>query len=323
MIKLLVICGPTATGKTSLAIYLAKKFGGEIVSADSRQVYKGMDIATGKDIPPDSKFEFQNSRLGGFYLINKIRVWGYDLVSPKDGFSVSRYTKIANAIIKDIIKRKNIPILVGGTGLYIKGVVDGIPTSAISQNAKLRKTLLDKKAKELFEILRVKDPIKAATLNLSDKKNARRLVRAIEIAESDVVVKKVYPKYDTLFVGLTTNKELLLKRIGLRVTRRVRNGMDKEVTYLLKEDCNWDDQSMSSIGYKQWRGYFDSSINKKEATNLWKLAEKRYAKRQLTWFGKDKRINWFDINEKNYKDNLEKLIKKWHNQNKEKNDKEN
>ena len=140
MHQLLLICGPTATGKTHLALDLAKKFNGELISADSRQVYKGLDIGTGKDLPVNSKFQMENDKLG-FYSINGVKVWGYDLVEPKREFSVAQYIKIANDIIKNIWERGKLPILIGGTGFYIQGIVDGIPRAQIPINNKLRNLL--------------------------------------------------------------------------------------------------------------------------------------------------------------------------------------
>jgi tRNA dimethylallyltransferase len=134
--KLLVICGPTSTGKTILAISLAKKFNGEIVSADSRQVYKGLDIGTGKDLPKNAKIKYLWMKKFGFYEIKGIKIWGYDLADPRHSFSVSQYLRFAERVISDISKRGKLPILVGGTGLYIKGVVDGIPTAEIPKNKK-------------------------------------------------------------------------------------------------------------------------------------------------------------------------------------------
>ncbi len=320
MDKLLVICGPTATGKTSLGIDLAKKFDGEIVSADSRQVYVGLDIGTGKDLPKGSKshrskLRFKNSYIV-YYEINGVRIWGYDLVGPKDKFSVGEYSRVAKVIITDIWKREKLPIVVGGTGLYIKSITDGIPTSQIPPNYKLRKRLDKKGRDELFELLRVNDPIKAASLNASDKKNPRRLIRAIEISE---VNNRSRPTNDVLsigsmcFIGLKSPRELLNERISMRVDVRLKKGVEDEIKRLFDMGVDWEDQSMTSLGYAQWRPYFVGEIERCDAVDSWKLAEKRFSKRQMTWFKRDRRVNWFDVSSKDWHKQVESLMDKWYN----------
>lgn len=286
-----------------MAIYLAKRFNGEIVSADSRQVYRKLDIGTGKDI---SKIKRA-----------KVSIWGYDLVEPKKNFSVSQYIKFARKAIIDIQKRKKLPILVGGTGLYIKGVVDGIPTAFVPKNNALRKNMQNKTTSELFEILAQMDTIRAASLNSSDKKNPRRLIRAIEVATYKLGGKGLgffkKPSYDSLFIGLFMPLSSLGKKIDKRVFLRIRQGLEKEVKELIASGVGWDSQSMTSLGYRQWKDYFDGVISKDKLLSLWKAEEKRYAKRQLSWFRKDKRINWFDSSKAGYRKRIEKLVKKWHN----------
>lgn len=318
--KLLVICGPTATGKTNLGLRLAKKLGGEIISADSRQVYKGMDIGTGKDLPRNfglrtSDLRFKGAKVG-YYTDGDTRIWGYDLVSPKESFSVAEYIRIAGKIIEDIWKRGRLPILVGGTGLYIQGIVDGIPTAAIPQNKRLRSSLEEKGFPELFEILAQLDPVKAASLNTSDRKNPRRLIRAIEIADAvmrgkDKNSKKIVVD-DVLFIGLVAPRGKLNERIDSRVGSKLREGFEKEVSKLLKEGVSWEMQSMSSLGYRQWGDYVEGKLTKDQAIEKWRSEERKYAKRQITWFKKDKRINWFDISKPNWQKSVEKAVKKWY-----------
>lgn len=318
MNKLLVICGPTATGKTSLAINLAKKFNGEIVSADSRQVYAGLDIGTGKDIPPNSKFKLINSIMGGFYLINGVKIWAYDLVDPREDFSVAVYLKIAGTIILDIQKRRKLPILVGGTGLYIKGVVDGIQTADVPRNEELRDKLSGKSVGELFESLSQIDSLRSGSMNSSDKKNPRRLIRAIEVCQylldhkipMNQLIENV--KNDTLFIGLTASKDFINKKIEVRVYERIGAGVRNEVKKLIKKGMDWHYQSMMSLGYKQWRDYFEGDVDEAHVVDEWTREEKKYAKRQMTWFKKDKRVNWFDITDKDYPKNVEKLAQKWY-----------
>ena len=188
MDKLLIICGPTATGKTDLAIRLAKKFGGEVISADSRQVYKGMNIGTGKDISNfkfqiDFKFQISNFKFKvGYYQVDGIKIWLYDIVKPDYQFNVADYKECADLVTFDILNRGKLPILVGGTGLYIKAVVSGIETLGVPSDWKLRERLLHCSIASLLEQLKKLDPDRWEEMNESDRNNPRRLVRAIEIA---------------------------------------------------------------------------------------------------------------------------------------------
>lgn len=299
MQKLLVICGPTATGKTRLGITLAKKFNGEIVSADSRQVFVGMDIGTGKEWG------------------DGVKIWGYDLVSPREEFSVSKYLKYAQKAIGGIEKRGKLPILVGGTGLYIKGVVDGIPTVDIPRNKKLRENLEKLTAGEMYEHLSQIDSFRAGAMNSSDKKNPRRLVRAIEVAMWMIDnSKKDLPQnkktFDTLFIGLSAPSKYLEEAINKRVEVRIDMGFEKEVENLIKSRVDWNDQSMMSLGYRQWRDFAEGAVEKEHAVSEWKKEERKYAKRQTTWFRRDRRINWFDISKAEYGKKVENLVKKWY-----------
>src|SRR4030042_2882127 len=263
MKKLLIVCGPTATGKTSLAINLAKRFNGEVVSADSRQVYKGMDIGTGKNLPTDAKIKYPWFYGQGYYEVEGVNIWGYDLVDAKSDFSVAQYVRFADKVISDISKRKSLPILTGGTGLYIKGVVDRIPTAIIPRNEALRKNLSDKSAGELFEMLSQIDSIKAGSLNFSDKKNPRRLIRAIEVATWMIDHRQQLAKsgkkehFDILLVGLTGPKEDLDVRVAERIQTRVEAGIKEEIMRLLKQGIRWDSQAMLSLGYRQYRDFFE------------------------------------------------------------------
>lgn len=320
MKKLLIICGPTATGKTGLALHLAKEFNGELVSADSRQVYKDLDIGTGKDLPKSSKFREQSLKLPGYYEIEGVKVWGYDLVSPKKEFSVGQYIKVANKVIENIWSRKKLPILVGGTGFYIKGIVDGISTALIPKNKAVRKSLERRNIKELFNTLAQLAPIRAGSMNISDRKNPRRLVRAIEIAQWRLKsgAKAKTEKDDlgsqalTLFIGLTGPKNFLYQRIKKRIKTRLKQGVEGEVKKLLESGVSWKNQSMDSLGYKQWKGYFERKITKEKVVRKWEREECKYSKRQITWFKKDKRINWFNIKDSSWQKSVEKLVKKWY-----------
>src|SRR5258708_5994758 len=281
MNKLLVICGPTATGKTKLAVCLASLFDGTIISADSRQVYKYMDIGTGKD--------FKN-------------ILGYDLIEPDEDFSVSKYSHFANQKIREIQEQNKLPILVGGTGLYIKAITDGIETLDVKPDEKLRKELSDKSPFDLFKILKKLNLKKANSMNDSDKNNPRRLIRAIEIAnqisQNNIPISK--PKYEILFIGLTEPLEKLKQKIKDRVDERIENGFQKEVDFLKKNNF-WVGAPSKTLVYKDWPD-----------SEKWKVEEFKYAKRQMTWFKKNQKINWFDITQNNFKKNVESLVKRWY-----------
>ncbi len=318
----MVICGPTAVGKTNLAIHLAGKLEGEIVSADSRQVYIGMDIGTGKDLPKSAIYSFPISNLKqkgiGCYEVKDIKLWGYDLVSPKKGFSVAEYSRTATVIVENIWERGKLPIIVGGSGLYIRGLVDGIETSHIPQDINLRLSL-DKKGKDkLFEMLTRMDPVKAGGMNKSDRKNPRRLVRAIEVSMWKIKNKGTWDHAglgdiaDTLFIGLGLDRNKLNDRINNRVESRLKSGMLLEINKLINEGVGWDMQAMNTIGYKEWKQYFEKKLTKEELANKWKSEERKYAKRQMTWFKKDKRILWFDVGQDKIQKRVEKHIQQWY-----------
>jgi len=354
MKKLLVICGPTATGKTKLALHLAKKFDGELVSADSRQVYRGMNIGTGKDLPEKAQYRISNipttpsqtrflssqSGLRGaskyrnkkvaYYIVDGLNIWGYDLIDPKKEFSVSHYSKFAGKILEDIYSRNKLPILVGGTGLYIKAVVDGIETSVVPKNQNLRDVLEKYSTDDLYEKLSELDSIRSASLNVSDKNNPRRLIRAIEVAQYKLGDQKNVAKLsmnrfidsDTkvFFLGLKNDFEILKKRISKRVQKRISEGIEDEIRSLLSSGVTWQMQSMTSLGYRQFREYFEGKISEEEAIKKWQSEEVKYAKRQLTWFKKDKRINWFEAGTEKDLKSVEKEVKKWYDEKDDKKD---
>lgn len=281
--KLIVILGPTASGKTELSIKLAKKFDGEIVSADSRQIYKEMDIGTAKP----SREE-----------LRKIPHHLIDIVKPNQDFSVALYKKLALKKIKEIHKRKKIPFLVGGTGLYISAVVDNLEFPKIPPNRKLRNELEEKSTKELFEIYKKLDPEGAKYI---DKNNKRRLIRAIEVCKISGIPfwkqrKKKKPLYEILQLGIKINKKNLEKKIVKRVNEMIKKGLEKEAEKLFKKYKNVP--ALDTIGYQEWKDYFNGKIKKEEVIEKIILHTKQYAKRQMAWFKRDKRIHWV----KNFKE---------------------
>jgi tRNA dimethylallyltransferase len=295
MQKLLVIVGPTASGKTALSIKLAQKHHGEIISADSRQVYTGMDLGTGK----------QRSTL--------VPIWGYDLAEPTEDFSVSHFQSFADKKIEEIALREKLPVLVGGTGLYIRAVVDGIATANVPQNRLLRQRLDSCSVTELTKELKALAPEKLSKMNDSDRHNPRRLIRAIEIALSSVKPSVVVKKYDPLIIGLTAPLEVLYKRVEKNIGKRIDAGVFDEVTQLLSSGVSWDSPAMTSLGYRQLQSFFTGKKTKEEAILDWIQEEKKYVKRQITWFKQDIRIKWIPIIEADYEKKVEEYIKSWEN----------
>ena len=309
MNKLLIICGPTATGKTKLGIDLAKKFNGEIISADSRQVYRGMDIGTGKD---------------------DLRTWLIDVAKPDFRFNVADYKKYADIAIEDILSRNKLPIIVGGTGFYIKAVTEGIETIGVEPDWELRAKLANYRINELRIVLEKIDPKRWQKMNESDRQNPRRLVRAIEIAQNKKQNTKYLPcsprgvagrpagkiqntKKDTLFIGLTSPYKFLYQRIDRRVEARVEAGLEEEIRSLLKKGYTWENSALgTTLAYNEWRPYFENQKNKEEVIKKWKFDEHGYARRQMTWFRKQPKINWFDINKQNFQEEVEKKVGNWY-----------
>lgn len=264
MNRLLVICGPTATGKTALAAGIAKKFNGELVSADSRQVYRGMDIVTGKDRPD-------------------VPIWLYDIVNPDEAFSVSRWVHLANGAIADILKRNKLPIVVGGTGLYIHALLHPFATIDIPPDTALRARL------QTVSVVQLHNMVTRSHMNDSDWQNPRRLIRKIEISRSKTGASKKTPMFDALIIGLTAPLPILYARIDTRFASRIRQGMNKESDILIKK-YGRSFPSMSAIG----------------------LNEHAYARRQLTWFKKQKGIHWYDVTDPKMSAEVAELVGAWY-----------
>lgn len=283
--KLIVILGPTAVGKSELAIKLAKKFNGEIVSADSRQIYKGMDIGTGK-IAPDTPNSLTHA-----FTHQEVPHYCIDVVSPVKIFTVIQYTKLALAAIRKIFKKRKIPILCGGTGFYIKAIIDGLTIPKVEPDWKLRAKLEPKPAEELFNKLKKLDPNRAKTI---ENQNKRRLVRALEIIIKTkkpipLVSKKPFP-YPFLILGIKLSEQETEKRIEKRVKKMVNLGLEKEVANLVATH-GWV-PAFQTIGYQEWDNYFSGKIDKDKVKDLIALHTRQLVKRQMAWFKHDKRIKW-------------------------------
>ncbi len=280
--KIIVILGPTSSGKSSVAIKLAQKFNGEIISADSRQIYRGMDIGTGK-ITKDEQL------LAKHYML--------DIVNPKTNFSVAQFKKKADKIIMDILKRGKLPIICGGTGFWIKALVDNIIYPEVKPDWKLRNKLQKKSATELFALLQKLDPTRAKNI---DSKNPVRLIRAIEICKTlgkvpHSVTCLSNTNFDFLQIGISLPKEKLHENIKKRLEQRFDEGMVSEVERLHKKNkISWEKMESFGLGYLWIAKFLQKQLPHEELFEKIYQAERDYAKRQLTWFGKDKRILWLE-----------------------------
>ena len=265
--KIIVILGQTATGKSSLAVKIAKKIGGEIISADSRQVYKGLDIGTGKI----TKKEMRG-------ILHHL----LDVANPKKKFSVAEFQKLAIYSISEILKRGKVPIICGGTGFYIDAITKGTIFPEVPPNNKLRKQLSKKSAIAVFKVLQKLDPARAKNV---DPKNKVRLIRAIEIVKAlgkVPKIKEVKPTYKFIKIGLYLPSDKLKKKVEKRVKKMFKDGLLKEIKKLKRAGIS--NKRLKELGFE----YSDPTYEKvvKETLN--------YAKRQMTWFKRDKEIKWFD-----------------------------
>lgn len=275
--------GPTASGKSNLAVKLAKTFNGEVISADSRQVYRGMDIGTGK---------ITKKEMAG------IPHHCLDITSPKKNFDVVQWKKKADKAVHDIIKRKKLPIVCGGTGLYIKALVENITYPDVAPDWKLRKKLEQKKTAQLFAMLQKLDPARAQTI---DPHNPRRLIRAIEIVKHTkkaVPEKRADPRYSALLFGITKTDTELKKRIRARLRARIKQGMVQEAKKLHDPPAgggvSWKRMEGLGLEYKYLAHYLQGRITKQEMTDELDAKIYQYAKRQMTWFKKMTRVRWIN-----------------------------
>lgn len=322
MNKLLIICGPTAIGKTALAVKLAKQFNGELISADSRQIYQGLDILSGKDITPGVKPTMQRTvRLKNkkypivTYEMDGVPLWLYDVAPAHEPLSISHFHHLASLVIADISKRRKLPIVIGGTGYYLSSLVGTIDTLDIPQNAALRDALGTKTVHELQNDLAATDVVRWSAMNVSDRQNPRRLVRALEIAawkkdhtQLDV---HVHIKYDTLWIGLRADLQVLRERIGERTRQRVRSGAVEEVKKL-RSRISQEHPSSTTLGLVPLQSYVDKKISLDEAIIQWTTQEISYAKRQMTWFKKHKEIQWLDITKSSWVRAVTQKVASWY-----------
>lgn len=287
-IPIIVVAGPTASGKTGLAIEIARYTDGEIVSADSMQIYKHMDIGSAK---PTAEERAQAVH----HMI--------DFAEPFEEFSVADYASMAHSVIADIHNRGKMPVMAGGTGLYINSVIDDVTFGEIEDNGELRKRL-KKEAEELGgeEMLKKLAEFDSVSAQKIHPNNLRRIIRAIEfyyltgtpISEHQEMTKRRKSRYNPLMLCIDRDREELYERINLRVDMMLRDGLEEEVKVLLESGCGRSLNSMQGIGYKELIDCIEGKISLEEAAETIKQSSRRYAKRQLTWFRRDARIHYID-----------------------------
>ena len=285
--KILVIVGPTASGKTRMAVELAKAHNGEVVSADSMQIYRRMDIGTAKPTAEE---------------MDGVPHHMIDVADPEEDFSVARYVEMASACVDGILSRGKLPIVAGGTGLYVDSLLSGRTFAAFSPDSSLRKELEAELAERggeamLAELSRV-DPEAAARLHPNDHK---RIVRALEvyrstgrtISEHNRETRALPPRYEALTIGLNfQDRADLWARIDARVDQMAAAGLEREVRELLSSGLSPRCTAMQAIGYKEFVAAVEGAMTWREAEELVKLRSRQYAKRQLTWFRRNPEVHW-------------------------------
>lgn len=319
---MLVIYGPTASGKTNLALKLAKKYKGEIISADSRQVYRGLDIGTGK-----VDFASHVEKHTKYWIVNGVKIHGFDLVDPHHQFTVADFLKFASDTMIRINRTKVLPIIVGGTGFYIKALIEGIDTTGIPQDQKLRRQLEKLTVPDLFGKLKSIDPQRANSMNESDRANPRRLIRAIEIAQATSTSQKVTVNsqlparqsfsdggsdVNCLIIALTAPNPYLYQRADNWLQTRLNHGMIEEIRYLLnnKVDPKWLDNL--GLEYRWLTRYLTGLIAQNQAIKRLRGDIHHFIRRQKTWFKHFPNAAVFNISQANWQQKLEKTARLWY-----------
>lgn len=289
MKQIIIICGPTAVGKTSVSIKLAHKLNTEIISSDSMQIYKRMDIGTAK---------IKNKEMQG------IKHHMIDIVEPYQDFSVSDYSNEALKIIDSLFTNNKTPIIVGGTGLYINSLVYKMDFNSSKKNLDIRtkyKNIYEDKGVDfLYNILISKNHKIAYTI---EKNNVKRVIRALEILDNNDEIKSfeeanIFQDYKVNMYVLKMNREILYNNINNRVDKMINDGLIEEVEGLIKDGLTLEHQSMKAIGYRQILSYLNGDIKKEEAIEQIKRDSRRYAKRQYTWFKRYDFSKWIDVENK-------------------------
>lgn len=305
--KVVFIVGPTAVGKTDLALDIARTFNGELISSDSVQVFKGLDIISGKDLPPEY------THYAGYYHSHSgPSIHLLDVVNPTDSFSVEEFRKLARKSIQDIFERKRAPVVVGGSGLYVKALIDGL-SIGVGPDEKLREELGKLGAMQLQNMLQDINKNQLEQMNESDRANPRRLIRKIELNKAKNInnVTETNTVHDHYMVGLKCDRELLKKRIDKRVENRLEQGAIDEVRKLFTNYAELTQQVKDANGYKQLFSWLKGEVTFEEAIYRWKISEYRHAKNQMTWFRKYGNVEWCDIYDKNFREKIMQKVSRF------------
>jgi tRNA dimethylallyltransferase len=307
--KVLIITGPTATGKTDLALFLAKRFNGELISADSRQVYTGLDLGTGKYPGSYQTIEKQPRQ----WLIDDILVHLYDVASPKDQYTAYQFLSDAKRCIDKIHRLGKLPIVVGGTGLYLKALVSGLRrTDEVKLN--LRKQLENLSLIELQHKVQEISPTRWNELNDSDNKNMRRLIRIVEQVGADAtgIEEGIKGNCDLLTIGVSAPREILYDRVNTRAVKRVNEGMIGEARALLHGGLTLNRMRELGLEYRILADCLEGAIAEEEFLPLLQTKIRQFVKRQLTWFKKEIDIEWFKATDTNLYIKVEKRVAVWY-----------
>lgn len=297
MEKVIVVIGPTSVGKTKMGVALAKKLNGEVISGDSMQIYKQMDIGTAKATPEEMEGIIHHC---------------IDILQPQDQYSVHEFQKTVRSKISQITQRNHVPIIVGGTGLYIKSALYDYQFEEIEEDHEMiKRKYQDYDDRRLYDHLLAIDEESAKILH---PHNRRRVLRAIEIYEntghkkSEIINQQQHVcLYDAYFVGLTLPRDVLYERINQRVDVMKENGLKEEVLNLYKQGLNRHHQSMKAIGYKEWFDYFDHLIDEETVYDHIKKHSRQYAKRQYTWFKNQFDVHWYTVNLKHFDETIQQV----------------
>ena len=305
MKKVLVVIGPTVVGKTSLSIHLAKQFNGEIISGDSIQVYKGLDIGS-------AKITSEEMQGVPHYCI--------DILDKKEAYSVYDFQINARWAIETIASHNHLPIIAGGTGLYIKAALYDYHFDQQNEEElrKIEEKYKDFSNEELYQCLKEKDAKTAETIHPNNRK---RVLRALCIAENsdltkseNLALQKHEMIYDVLMIGLTMDRALLNERIGQRVEMMMEAGLKEEVERLLSEGETFEDRAMQGIGYREWKDYFEGICSLDEVTENIKKNSRQFAKRQMTWFRNQFDVKGFDSTQEDVKEQICDAVMRWLNE---------